>query len=101
MILTPDIILTHIFLIYGANSDKLSNSDKSFLELCLHSTTSYSTVLSLMISDYLKESTIRYFIWYHAQNQDRVLDSGGALCKKDKYLPSFKTLILPSEILIF
>src|ERR1044072_9928924 len=29
-----------------------------------------------MISDHFKESTIRYFIWYHAQNQDRVLDSG-------------------------
>ena len=80
-------ILTRIFLIYGANSDKLSNSDKSFLELCLHSTTSHNTVPSLMISVVLKVF-VRYFNWYHAQNQDRVLDSGGALCKKDKYLPS-------------
>ena len=36
-------ILTRIFLqIYGANSDKLSNSDKSFLEHGLHFSTSHS-----------------------------------------------------------
>ena len=45
---------------------------------------------SLIVSDDIKESTIKFFIWYHAQNQDQVLDSGGALYKKDKFLSSVK-----------
>src|ERR1044072_817374 len=49
------------------------------LNNCLQSNISYSIVLSLMISEYLKGIHCRYFIWYHAQNLDGVLDSGGAL----------------------
>src|ERR1044072_6764551 len=89
------LILLHSFcsdifepLSYGANSEVTGNSDKFISKHCLHFNTSYSIVLSLIVSEHIKESTIRYFNWYHAQNQDRVLDSGGALCKKDKYLPS-------------
>ena len=64
---------------YGANSDGSINSDKSFYEHCLHSNIFYSIVLSLIVLEDIKESMINFFfIWYHAQNQDQVLDSGGA-----------------------
>ena len=75
---------------YGAISDVSINSDKSFYEHCLHSNIFDSIVLSLIVSEDIKESTIKYFIWYHGQNQDRVLDSGGAFDKKDKFLFTIK-----------
>ena len=82
--------ISYILVLNGANSEVIVNSDKSFYEHCVHSNKYYSIVLSLIISDDIKESTIKYFIWYHAQNLDQVLDSGGALHKKDKFLSSVK-----------
>src|ERR1044072_759150 len=51
------ICLTHIFVIYGANSEKLSTLINHSMNTCLHSDQYYSIVLSLMISDNIKEST--------------------------------------------
>ena len=66
-------------------------------EHCLHSIISYSIVPSLIVSEDIKESTIKYFFWYLALNQDRVLDSGGALYKKDKFLFSLNFDFINSE----
>src|ERR1044072_347319 len=53
-----DMLNSYIFLlIHGANSEKLSTLINHSLNTCLHYNTFYSIVLSLMVSDHIKEST--------------------------------------------
>ena len=62
--------ISYILVLNEANSEVIVNSDKSFYEHCLHSNKLYSIVLSLIVSDDIKESTIKFFfIWYHAQGE--------------------------------
>src|ERR1044072_4479258 len=91
---------THIFLIYGANSDKLSNSDKSFHEHCLYFNTSHSTVLSLMISD-ISRNSLQIFHLVSCSESRPSLGIQGEHCVRRISIPLHLNLIFPSEIFIF